>query len=306
MSVRRLVLALSLLVLPFALAASAPAAPKPGGGAPPGPTNLRLTASSDTSASLAWDASSNRSSDWWYCLQRDGLGCFRVDPPQTTTTLTSLMPGSTFNWSVVAVSLSGKRSAPSNTVTFTTPPDTTPPTAPTLSVNGVWPTRAAVSWTSSSDISGANYTLLVNGSPYSSGEVALRQLTVLDLAPATTYTFTVLARDRFGNTSQSNTETVTTPPKTDNTPPTAPTNLRLGPQTTSDEIWLEWDPSTDNADSQGLILYEILISGVRDHRVIGGTDTIVYCPAVVPATFTIRAVDTSGNVSGPSNQITFC
>lgn len=306
MSVRRLVLALCALVLPLMLTASAPGAPKPGGGTSPGPTNLRITASTDTSASLAWDAASNSKSDWWYCVQRDGLGCFRVDPPLTTISFTQLMPGQTFNWSVITVSLSGKRSAPSNTVTFTTPPDTTPPTAPTLSVNGVWPTRVAVSWTSSSDISGANYTLLVNGSPYNSGEVALRQLTVLDLEPETSYTFTVLAADRFGNTSQSNTETVTTPPKTDNMPPSAPTNLRLSPETTLDEIWLDWDPSTDDTDSQALILYEILVNGVRDHRVIGGTDTIVYCPAVVPATFTVRAVDTSGNVSASSNEITFC
>ena len=136
--------------------------------------------------------------------------------------------------------------------------------------------------------------------------VALRQLTVLDLEPSSTHTLVVTATDRFGNTWQSNTETVTTPPKTDNTPPTAPTNLRLAPQTTTDEIWLDWDPSTDETDSQSLIVYEILINGVRDHRVIGGTDTIVYCPAVVPATFTVRALDTSGNVSARSNEIVFC
>jgi chitodextrinase len=303
---RRTVLVLCLLVLPLVLGtAGAPAAPKPGG-SPSGPTNLRITASTDTSASIAWDAASNSRSDWWYCVQRDGLGCYRVDPPQTTITFTRLMPGQTFNWSVITVSLSGKRSAPSNIVTFTTPPDTTPPTAPTLSVNGIWPTRVAVSWTSSTDISGADYALLVDGSPYSSGEVALRQLTVLDLEPATTHTFTVLARDRFGNTSESNTVTVTTPATSDNTPPTAPTNLRLGPETTLDEIWLEWDPSTDDRDSQGLILYEILLNGVRDHRVIGGTNTIVYCPAVVPARITVRGVDTSGNVSALSNELTFC
>jgi hypothetical protein len=99
---------------------------------------------------------------------------------------------------------------------------------------------------------------------------------------------------------------VTTPATSDNTPPTAPTNLRLGPETTLDEIWLEWDPSTDDTDSQGLILYEILLNGVRDHRVIGGTNTIVYCPAVVPARITVRGVDTSGNVSALSNELTFC
>jgi chitodextrinase len=306
MSVRRTLLAASLLIVPLVLAAAAPGAPKPGGGLP-GPTNLRITASTGTSASLAWDAASNSKSDWWYCVQRDGQGCFRVDPPNTTWTFTRLLPGTTFNWSVVAVSLTGKRSAPSNTVTFTTPPDTTPPTAPELSVPGVWPTRVAVTWTrSTDDTSQVFYTLLVDGSEYRSGEVGLQFVNVLDLAPESTHTFTVLARDGSGNTSQSNTVTVTTPPKRDDNPPTAPTNLRLGPNSGVPEIWLEWDPSTDDTDTQAEILYEIFLNGVRDHRVIGGTDTITYCVDPPPNTITVRAVDSSGNASGFSNAIVFC
>ena len=308
MSVRRTLLAASLLSLTLVLTAAAPAAPKPGGGTgPSGPTNLRITASTDSSASLAWDAASNSKSDWWYCLRRDGLGCIRVDPPQTTITLTRLWPGSTFNWSVDVVSLSGKRSAPSNTVTFTTPPDTTPPTAPTLSTTGVWPTRIGLTWTSSTDnATQVFYTLLADGSQYFSGEIGLQRLTIYDLQPGTTHTYTVLARDYFGNTSQSNTVTVTTPPKTENNPPTAPTNLRLGPNSSIPEIWLEWDPSTDDTDSQALILYEIFLNGVRADVQIGGTNTIVYCAGNGQNAITVRAVDTSGNASGFSNEVFFC
>lgn len=308
MSVRRTLLAASLLSLTLVLTAAAPAAPKPGGGTgPSGPTNLRITASTDSSASLAWDAASNSKSDWWYCLRRDGLGCIRVDPPQTTITLTRLWPGSTFNWSVDVVSLSGKRSAPSNTVTFTTPPDTTPPTAPTLSTTGVWPTRIGLTWTSSTDnATQVFYTLLADGSQYFSGEIGLQRLTIYDLQPGTTHTYTVLARDYFGNTSQSNTVTVTTPPKTENNPPTAPTNLRLGPNSSIPEIWLEWDPSTDDTDSQALILYEIFLNGVRADVQIGGTNTIVYCAGNGQNAITARAVDTSGNASEFSNEIFFC
>lgn len=306
MSRRTALLAASLLLFALGIAAAAPGAPKPSG-SPPGPTSLRITASTDTSASLAWDAASNAKSDWWYCVQRDGLGCFRVDPPKTTWTFTRLMPGQTFNWSVVAVSLSGKRSAPSNTVTFKTPPDTTPPSAPTLSVPGVWPTRVAVSWTRSTDnTSQVFYTLLVDGSAYRSGEVGLQFVNVLDLAPESTHTFTVLAHDAWGNSSQSNTVTVTTPPKRDDNPPTAPTNLRLGPNSGVPEIWLEWDPSTDDTDTQAEIVYEIYLNGIRDHRVIGGNNTIAYCVGEGPNAITLKAVDTSGNRSGPSNEITFC
>ena len=307
MTFRRTVLVVALLAVPLVLGtAGAPGAPKPSG-SPPGPTNLRITASSDTSASLAWNSANGGAANWWYCVQRDGLGCVRVDPPRTSITFTRLWPGSTFNWSVVTVSLSGKRSAPSNTVTFTTPPDTTPPTAPTLSVTGLWPTRVAVGWASSTDnATQVSYTLLADGSPLRSGEVGLQHVNVLDLDPGTTHTYSVLATDYFGNSAASNAVTVTTPPKRDDNPPAAPSNLRLGPNSGVPEIWLEWDQSTDDTDTTAEILYEIYLNGIRDHRVIGGTNTIAYCVGEGPNAITVKAVDTSGNRSGPSNEITFC
>jgi hypothetical protein len=70
------------------------------------------------------------------------------------------------------------------------------------------------------------------------------------------------------------------------------------------ELWLEWDPSTDNSDRQELILYEIYLNGVltRDGG-IGGPNGIAYCRDVGPTTVVLRAVDTSGNRSGPSNEL---
>ena len=64
---------------------------------PSPPSNLRITATTDTSISLAWDASRNSSGNWWYCVSRDHQGCIRVNPPQTTITLTRLLPDTTFN-----------------------------------------------------------------------------------------------------------------------------------------------------------------------------------------------------------------
>jgi hypothetical protein len=307
MSLRRTLLVACLLAFPFVFAAAAGAAKPDRPSSSSGPTNLRITASTDTSASLSWDAANGGSSNWWYCVQRDGLGCFRVDPPSTTITFTRLWPGSTFNWSVITVSSTGKRSAPSNTVTFTTPPDTTPPTPPTLSVTGVWPTRVAVSWTNSTDnATGVSYTFLSDGGSHFPGEVALRSVNVLDLEPGSTHSYTVLARDAFGNTAESNTVTVTTPTTTDASAPTAPLNLRLGPEGGVPEIWLDWDPSTDETDTQAELLYEIYLNGIRDHRVIGGTDTIAYCTGEGPNTITVKAVDTSGNRSASSNAVVFC
>jgi hypothetical protein len=303
MSFRRTLLAASALVLSLVLhvgaAASAPS------GTSNGPTNLRITATGPTSISLAWDAA-KRSGNWWYCVQRDGLGCIRVNPPQTTFTNNNLWPGTTFNYSVVAVSSNGNRSASSNTVTYTTPADTTPPTAPTLSLVRALPMRVSLQWTRSTDQTQVFYTLLIDGQPYFRDEAGWEFRTVLDLSPSTTYAFQVTVRDYFGNTSASNVLSVTTPPATNTVPPTAPTNLRLTFRSNSEEAWLEWDGSTDDADSPGDLIYELFLNGMRVEREIGALQGIVYCNGSGTGPIKVRAVDTSGNASGFSNEVVFC
>jgi hypothetical protein len=313
MSVRSTVLAASVLALALLLVSSAPAKrppppPPPGdSGAPRAPTNLRLTVNGPYSISMAWNASTDNSSNWWYCVQRDGLGCIRVDPPQTTISFPNLLPNTTFNYSVIAIDLAGNRSGSSNTVSYTTPPDTTAPTAPTLSVTGVWPTRVSVSWTTSvDDTSQVYYTLLADGSPYLSESLGYRSALVLDRAPSTTYVFKVTVRDRYGNTAESNVVSVTTPAVTDTTPPTAPTNLRLSSESAAPEIWLDWDQSTDDTDPQSQILYDVYLNGEPEHAAIGYGETVTYCRGEGPNTIAVRAVDTSGNASALSNEIVFC
>src|SRR5215208_6538523 len=129
MSARSTVLAVCVLTLAFVVVSGAaakkpvpppPPPPPPGdASAPSTPTNLRITATGPTSLSLTWDASTDNSSNWWYCVQSGSAGCFRVDPPQTTFTHPSLWPGTTYTFSVYAVDAVGNRSGNSNTVTYT-------------------------------------------------------------------------------------------------------------------------------------------------------------------------------------------
>jgi chitodextrinase len=256
MPFRTIASAASVLALALVLTAAAPAKrplpppPPSNGAAPTTPTNLRITATWPTSISLAWNASTD-SGDWWYCVQRDGLGCIRINPPQTTFTNTKLWPNTTFNYSVIAIDAAGNRSGSSNTVSYTTPPDVTPPTAPTLTATGVRPTRISLAWTESVDnATQVWYTLLVDGSPYFSSQLGYRSATVLDRTPGTTYVFKVTVRDYFGNTAESNALSVTTPVVTDTVPPTAPSNLRPSSESSAPEIWLDWDQSTDDTDPQ--------------------------------------------------------
>ena len=305
MSIRRTTLIASALAIGL-LFVSAAAAGR--GGAPTTPTNLRITATTDTSISLAWDASRGNTSNWWYCVQRPPTGCFRVNPPQTTFTLGNLAAGQTHSFAVYAINSAGHRSANSNVVSYTTPPDTTPPAPPpNLSLTSVFPTRISVAWTASTDnLTQVWYTLFVNGSPYASNMIGTRALTLIHLSPETSFEFRVTARDGYGNTAQSNLLSVTTPAVTETVPPTAPTNLTFSPETQTPEAWLDWTQSTDNSDPQSQILYDVYLNGVRnDDGVIGGDETVTYCRAPGPTEIVLRAVDTSGNVSAPSNALHF-
>jgi chitodextrinase len=309
MSVRSTVLAASVVMLSlvfYVAAASAGWGPSDRT-SPKSPTNLRITASTPTSISLAWNAANDNSSNWWYCVRRDGLGCIRVDPPRTTITFTRLWPNTTFNYSVIAIDSAGNRSGSSNTVSYTTPPDLTPPTAPTLSVTAVLPTRATLFWTQSVDnVSQVSYTLFADGSPYTGNLIGNNGFTVLDLVPGTTHVFKVVVRDAFGNTAESNVVSVTTPAVTDTVPPTVPGNLRLSSESSVPEIWLDWDQSTDDTDPQSQIMYDVFLNGELDHAAMGIGETITYCRGEGPNTIAIRAVDSSGNASALSNEIVFC
>jgi chitodextrinase len=273
---------------------------------PSPPSNLRITATTDTSLSLRWDASRNGSGNWWYCVSRDHNGCIRVNPPQTTITLTRLLPDTTFNYSVYAIDSRGNHSGFSNTVTYRTPPDTTAPApAPQLSLTYLRPTRIGVSWTASTDnTSQVWYTLYHNGQPHITDAIGLRWYTLFRLGQGTTHEFKVVARDRYFNVVQSNVISATTPTSTDTTPPTAPTNLTG--QLIENEAWIDWTQSTDDVDPQNDILYDTYVNGqLTQDGVLGYGSTVAYCQSFGPSTFTVRAVDSSGNVSAPSNGLLF-
>jgi hypothetical protein len=275
------------------------------GGGPSTPTNLRITATTDYSISLAWDASRG-SGDWWYCVQRPPAGCIRVNPPQTSITITNLMPDTTFTYVVYAINSRGHRSGDSNSVTYTTPPDVTPPApAPQLSQTYLRPTRIGVSWTASTDnTSQVWYTLYHNGEPQIWDVIGLRSYTLFNLEQGTTHEFKVVARDRYFNLAESNVISVTTPTSTDTTPPTAPTNLTG--QLIENEAWISWTQSTDDTDPPSDILYDTYVDDQRTaDGILGGGSTVAYCQTFGLATFTVRAVDSSGNVSEPSNGLTF-
>jgi hypothetical protein len=255
---------------------------------------------------LAWNASTDNSTNWWYCIQANGASCIRIDPPQTAYTSSYLTPGSTTTFTVYAIDANGNRSETSNAVTYTAPADTTTPTPPVLTANTVTSTWLSFSWTASYDTAAVYYTVYLNGIEYLRN-LPYRFADVFALTPSATYELRVDARDSFGNVSQSDVLSVTTPAPTNSVAPTAPTNVQLGFQSGNGEAWLSWDRSTDDADPQHLIVYEIYFNGLPNNleSIIGGNSTIAYCTVqgIGLTEVVLRAVDTSGNRSAPSNAV---
>jgi chitinase len=287
------------------LVTSAPVAAARDRTPPTTPGNLRIMASTSTSVSLAWNASTDNSANFWYCVQSNGGGCIRVNPPQTTLTRTKLLPDRTHTFAVYAIDAAGNRSANSNTVSFTTPPDTTAPSpVPTISVTSLAPTTVSIAWTQAvDDISQVWTSLFVDGSAYFVDRLGPPNVTLFSLSPSRTHEFQVSVRDAYGNSVQSDVLAVTTPAVTDGLPPTAPTNLTAS-QRHDPEIPLTWGQSTDGTDPQSVIRYEVVQDGVVQGHAVGQGRTTMYCLALGPTEIFVRAVDTSGNVSAPSNTIT--
>jgi chitodextrinase len=255
---------------------------------------------------LAWNPSTDDSGTFSYRVFVSYGFTYTV--PQTQTTFSvGLVPANTYSFYVYAVDGSGNVSQRSNTLTVTTPPDTTPPSSPVVSLAGVNPTEVSLQWTASTDDGlHIRYQVFVNGSP--SGVETLNGLAAVlhGLTPETTYAITVQARDLYGEnvSAPSNVLTVTTPAvsATDIEPPSAP-GCCWGGDVGGLELNIFWGQSFDNQTPQASIAYEIYLNGVLDHTTTGDR-AVLYTTQFGENTVTLIAVDGAGNRSEPST-VTF-
>jgi hypothetical protein len=294
-----------LLAVPAALAtfALAPSAADARDRRPPtAPTNLRVTGTTPYSVSLAWNPSTDDSGRLTYLICCAHSGKEWVSQSTTAHTFTAgLEAGRTFSLRVYAVDGAGNYSKASNSVTFTLPPDTTPPSKPVVSVTDVGPTHVALAWSSVEDGPHVWYDVLKDGTPTIQGSTSTAAIIPL-LEPGTTYTFTVRARDFGMNTSPlSDPAAAVTEAANpdDTTPPTTPGNL--DGSSYGCEVELTWSESTDDLDPQWIIEYEVRVNDVFDHSLsLRTTRTIVYGAFTGLNTFSVAAVDTAGNRSEPA------
>ncbi|MFI1959051.1 fibronectin type III domain-containing protein [Streptomyces althioticus] len=127
---------------------------------------------------------------------------------------------------------------------------------------------------------------------------------VTRLRPATTYVFTVRARDADGRLGPPSREARATTPeaaRADTTPPTAPGDLG-GRPAGSRAAQLSW---TAARDDRGVVSYDIYQGASKIHSV-GGNQTAAVVTGLRPGTryvFTVRARDAADNLSPPAPAV---
>ena len=298
--------------------------PAPGVVTPAAPTGLQLAApQSFDSTPLVWTASAS-AGQLTYNVYRDAVliatGIASASYNDDTVT-----PNSSHVYTVTAVS-DGIESAQG--IPFATAPtpanpalsDPDPPTVPSnLSVVSATSVSVALVWTASTKPAGdrvvAGYDILRGDG---SGNNYLRIATVArpaytdtnNVLASTSYSYKVASISSAGARSAASLPaSVATPAAidlSDTTRPNPPANLALS-SVSSSAVALTWSAaSKSNADAAhyvaGYLVYRNGAQIADAHNSLNFTDTSAR--AATGYSYTVKAYDTSGNLSDPSNQLT--
>jgi cellulase/cellobiase CelA1 len=226
--------------------AAAVAAPSP-------PSNLHVTSISPTSVTVAWTASTGDpvgySLSYWPAFG-DVAYSQRVGNVTTATVTSGISPNGQIQFAVQAIDADGRSSTASNALVVVTPANTagdmTAPTAPgNLTLAGVSPAGAQLTWTASTDdVDLTGYYVYLFDGWYVSRYLGTTTGTSFTAPILSTQTgmirYYVRARDAAGNLSIASNQvsTTVTPPTTappTTQPPTTPaTQCKVAYQATSD------------------------------------------------------------------------
>jgi chitodextrinase len=260
---------------------------------PSAPTNLRVTAATPDSLSLAWNASRDNVAVAGYYLYLY-VNQHRTKVDGTSYTVHGLQCGQTFEAEIVAFDASNNRSlAATATVSTAACPDLQPPTAPVgFRQQATTQTGAVLAWDASSDNVGVvgydvyrDFALVSN--------TARPAATLGGLSCGSAYRYQVDAYDAAGNHSTRSSIWVQTAACGDSQPPTAPTGLAVRGHTDS-SISLSWSASTDNVGVAG---YRVSLNGAAVTSVTGTSATLSPLPCGTTFSFSVDAYDAAGNRS---------
>jgi chitodextrinase len=263
--------------------------------APSKPTMLEATAVSGSAIALSWIASTDNLAVTGYKIYRDGVQV--GTSPTTTFSSTGLQEARQYTFHVAAYDAAGNTSLQSGSDTATTFDVTAPSKPAGLAASPISSQKITITWAPSSDnVAVDSYdvyrgTLLI-GSP------KFTTLTDSGLSEATSYTYTVKAKDEAGNVSAASAPITGT--TLDVTKPAKPEGVAATPKSKS-SIDLAWSPSSDNVGVTG---YRVYRGGVQ--IATGVTGTTYSDSGLLEAktySYTVAAYDASGNVSPQSKSV---
>lgn len=180
--------------------------------------------------------------------------------------------------------------------------DTTPPSVPIgLVAADVTGSSVSLTWSESTDDSGVvRYQVLRDGVLV--GTTTVAEFVDRDVAPNTSYTYSIVAVDPSGNESQGNAMVTVTTAEMEEVvelAPGAPEFLHsMG--TTEDSVRLMWLAHSSNS---GDVSYIVQRNGVEIARTTSLMVTDSGLAAGTSYSYTVTAVDAAGRVSTPSNTL---
>lgn len=261
-----------------------------------------LSSASQTSISIAWSVVDNiavTGQTLYWRIDGGSYSPITLGAGQTYTK-TGLVPGTGYQFYVVAVDAAGN-SAQSAALSCSTSADTTRPSDVTGFTSGnIGQNDAALYWNAATDNVGVVAYEVYNASNAYIGETTILQMNIGGLSPSTSYTYRIKARDAAGNLSLNFASTTfsTLAPPADTTAPTFPTALYESSKTET-TVSLAW-ASSDNVGVTAQTLYWrigngsyntiALSAGATSYTKTGLTGSTTY-------SFYVRATDLAGNAT---------
>ncbi|WP_269664848.1 glycoside hydrolase family 6 protein [Streptacidiphilus rugosus] len=169
------------------------------------PGGLKVTATTSSSVSLSWTASTDNVGVTAYNVYRGGTKVATVTSG-TSYTDTGLSASTAYSYTVTAQDAAGNVSVASSAVSATTSAssggDTTPPSVPgALTVTGTTSSSVSLSWTASTDNVGVTAYNVYRGGTKVAMVTSGTSYTDTGLSASTAYSYTVTAQDAAGNVS---------------------------------------------------------------------------------------------------------